>query len=274
MKPEESADSWGEGEIEAPKKMNKNSSWGSNISGASDKDDWGDEDLGVDLDADPISKAAEVDRGPIVSGDTAKGVRKEIDEINILSNLCEAHTKVTQGDGNILVALAFAVSEINLTPLQREIYAIAETDRIVIKIKFDAYYMDSMNRPKVTEVGKVSAGGKITVDTPLTDFLFTWTLKERVQNVFIKGRPWPFLDELAKFPDGINTLCDQLCISHLDEVCEAIKEFKGSQGKIMEYFWNEKRKSLPTQDFWKCKADLLTYLDAWDSQTEFGGTVR
>merc|ERR1719204_419822 len=152
---------------------------------ATENSDWG--DLQHDEEIAGIGNTSDA---PRVSHLIASQAQLDCKEINFLNGIAGAHTKVEADDSAVTIALAIKVQALRLTNLQREIYALDLQEQILIKIKFDTYYLGG-SRPTVVDVGKIPANDMINYDINPEEFLFTWTLKDRIQNTFVKGRPWP-----------------------------------------------------------------------------------
>eukprot|EP00494_Astrolonche_serrata_P032413 UN32682 len=186
-----------------------------------------------------------------------------MEELNLLKNLAEGSTNISKGDGGVQVAIAFRVEALGLSALQKEIYALKTEDRIVVKIKFDAYYMGGKH-PIITEVGKISPDQKLRVDVATQDFLVTWTVKERLQNVFIKGQAWP--PKCEDIPENLIKICSTL-ERPVSEVSAALKKFKNSEHLVMSYFWDEKaqkKEPLKIASIGQCNRRLLRAIKKWN----------
>lgn len=238
-----SEDSWGDNDEEEVEGAD-DGGWGSTddlgfqVPGMSrvrtDQSDWGDlEQNGEDVVAG-IGNNADA---PRVTAQIAARAQADVKELGYLSAIAGASTKVECDDSAVTIAVAIKVQGLNLTNLQREIYALDIQEQILIKIKFDTYYLGGQ-RPTIVDVGKIPAESVINYDINPEEFLFTWTLKDRLQNSFIGGRSWPD-DSLGDRPPACFESLKEMFQRPLADVLVMLEKCGGSEGTAMQEFMNE-----------------------------------
>jgi len=216
---EEVDDAWG-GAFSVPD-MNKNQS------------DWGE----LDGTEDDIAGIGNNTDAPRVRPHIARRAHADAKELNFLTEIAGAHTKVEADDVACTIAIAIKVSGLNLTQLQREIYALDSEEQILVKIKFDTYYLGGA-RPTVIDVGKIPATAAVSYDSNPEEFLFTWTLKDRLQNTFIKGRGWPD-DSLGERPPACVGDLMEMTQRPIADILTMLKKHENNQGAVVSSLFQE-----------------------------------
>merc|ERR1719326_121640 len=120
------------------------------------------------------------------------------------------------------------------------------------------------SRPTVTEVGKIGAHDEVSVDIKSEEFLFTWTLKDRLQNTFVKGMQWP--PELMEGPPPAcyeNLM--EMCARPLSDILSALEEFGGQENNTMNALFDEKY-SPPALDKETAEFNLKALVNSWKGQ--------
>jgi len=241
--------------IDGPPPTKRVDSWGMPVDNDDNENDNGwDDDF---ADADDMNPDAGMGTMQ-VSRETFQDVKKDVLELNFMNGLCSAHSRCETGDRIIRVAIGMNVSGLNLTQLQREIYALEITDIILIKVEFDSYYMGGA-RPKILEVGKVPQGTPITANTASRDFMFTWTCKDRLQNTFVAKNIWP--PEMGeRLPDCFEGLCDMFG-KPLSQVSQLLIDVNNSENRARDHLMNEK--PVKVRDLHNCYDDVTAAIQSW-----------
>jgi len=249
--PEED-DSWGDDAL-SPGEMDVKDSWDMGPPGLERNATW---DAIDDDDANPNVEPTTTR----VGWKRAQEVHFDVKEMNLLNEHIIAHTKSDAEDTFIQIAVAILVSSLNLTQLQREIYALELTDKILIKLKFDPYYMGG-SRPTITEVGKIGVHDAVSADIKSEEFLFTWTLKDRLQNTFVKGMAWP-PELMEQRPPNCYENLMEMSAKPLSHILASLEQFGGEENKTMNALFDENYRS-PVFDKPTADLNLRSLVQAW-----------